>query len=440
MIMDVPNLQLNGLSCNVKCDTTFYIEHLYGHASVLDEYDISYFPVLNSMWDDYETVEVAHGLTIQTTDMQSQVSLETNGILLSDLEDKHTCKQCNRSFKREKAFLSHLKLNSTFHNVFDNSGEGSFDSVQNNFQIGIKTDSHNKNLCSRCYKSFPTKQKLKRHMWVHKKKTFTCEMCTTSFQNKQDLNQHRLTKHRSSSGYSCSECGKSFSSRPVFLEHKRLHNSTKHSYKCAQCLKTISSKQGYYIHIRMHNDERPYKCNFCKKEFRDGGTLRKHERIHTGLRPHVCPICSKAFNQKVVLREHLRSVHVSKWKTNEDKFFQCTLCDFEVSEKYDLCAHLVKHSDNLAEKGKTTIVSEDNTCDNNEQINGFDSINYSNNLPEMGSTTEVSGNNIEDIEDDYNAIDMKIENINEYISTKCDICNIEFLSMEELGNHAQSHI
>lgn len=141
-----------------------------------------------------------------------------------------------------------------------------------------------------------------------------------------------------------------------------MHAGSPAHFQCDACSKTFSSRQGYLIHHRTHTGERPYGCKFCWKAFRDGGTLRKHERIHTGERPHVCPLCTRAFNQKVVLREHVRWVHAAG--KNETGItgppFPCPLCGSLNQDRDELCAHIVKHSDQMIAEAKAKTLANNN--------------------------------------------------------------------------------
>ena len=174
------------------------------------------------------------------------------------------------------------------------------------------------------------------------------------FEKQNQLDEHRLSAHPGDSPFTCNECGKSFVSRQGLWEHGRMHAGSPAHFQCDACSKTFSSRQGYLIHHRTHTGERPYGCKYCWKSFRDGGTLRKHERIHTGERPHVCPLCSRAFNQKVVLREHVRWVHAAG--KNDSGItgppFACPLCGAMNQDRDELCAHIVKHSDQMIAEAK----------------------------------------------------------------------------------------
>ncbi|KAK4875670.1 hypothetical protein RN001_012092 [Aquatica leii] len=395
--------------------------------SLIDNCDKHTFPILNNIWDDYEIIDenftdVAQEMTIHTSKsnefFDSNINIESDNshiVLSKDDQNTNTCKKCNKSFKREKAFLSHLKLHSEVPDIICINCEESFvddeclarhmEQCKNVSTWNASKSTFQKYVCSYCEKAFSTKQKLHRHLWIHRRKAFTCETCAACFEKQSELDMHRLATHQSTTGYFCNECGKCFSSRQGLWEHNRIHGPANHPYKCEECSKAFSSRQGYLIHKRAHNDERPYGCRFCWKAFRDGGTLRKHERIHTGVRPHICPLCAKAFNQKVVLREHVRWIHVSNWKPNKSDVFQCSLCEVTVTEKDDLCAHIVKHSDNMAAMARNKIGSEETATSVKNKLSTNVKI-------ELGAT----------------------------VMHKCDLCDEQFSSRKELTKHVQMHI
>lgn len=289
----------------------------------------------------------------------------------ADVSKQHTCNLCGITFSKAITLVSHEKTHTSKNwmpieceycdkQFQDASHLATHQTtctkkiMQNNIDQGVSNSKWGKHACSECGKKFTTKQKMFRHQWIHRKKTHSCEVCGTQFEKQNQLDKHRLSAHPGDSPFTCTECGKSFVSRQGLWEHGRTHAGSPAHFHCDTCSKTFSSRQGYLIHHRTHTGERPYGCKFCWKAFRDGGTLRKHERIHTGERPHVCPLCSRAFNQKVVLREHVRWVHAAG--KNEAEVtgppFPCPLCGALNQDRDELCAHIVKHSDQMIAETK----------------------------------------------------------------------------------------
>lgn len=285
---------------------------------------------------------------------------------------QYTCKHCGINFSRATALASHEKIHTSKNwnmpieceycdkqfqdgnHLATHQTTCAKKIMQNNIEQGMPNSKWGKHACSECGKKFTTKQKMFRHQWIHRKKTHSCEVCGSQFEKQNELDEHRLSAHPGDSPFTCAECGKSFVSRQGLWEHGRTHAGSPAHFQCDTCSKTFSSRQGYLIHNRTHTGERPYGCKFCWKAFRDGGTLRKHERIHTGERPHVCPLCSRAFNQKVVLREHVRWVHAAGKNETEASSppYQCPLCGALNQDRDELCAHIVKHSDQMIAEAK----------------------------------------------------------------------------------------
>lgn len=291
---------------------------------------------------------------------------------MSEGSNQHTCTHCGVNFSRASALASHEKIHACKNwsmpvecefcdkQFQDGNCLATHQTtcakkvMRNNAEHGLPNSKWGKHACADCGKKFTTKQKMFRHQWIHRKKTHSCEVCGAQFEKQHELDEHRLSAHPGDSAFTCAECGKSFVSRQGLWEHARTHAGSPAHFHCDVCSKTFSSRQGYLIHHRTHTGERPYGCKFCWKAFRDGGTLRKHERIHTGERPHVCPLCSRAFNQKVVLREHVRWVHAAGKNETEvtGPPFRCPLCGALNQDRDELCAHIVKHSDQMIAEAK----------------------------------------------------------------------------------------
>lgn len=372
--------------------------------------------------------------------LQNHVKLHT-----INWESSHECEHCNETFPSKDAKLKHLEyctkkepLDST--STFDRNKMNVPKAKRQlkNEKPQVKVGKHP---CPDCDKRFATKQKMFRHMWIHRKKTFTCEMCAMSFEEQPELDKHRLSEHPTDSPYVCQECGKAFASRQGLWEHGRVHGGGGTGLStCLKCNKTFASRQGYLIHQRTHTGERPYGCRYCLKAFRDGGTLRKHERIHTGERPHICPICLHDFNQKVVLREHVRWVHTANSEPNENGSFGCSLCELQVTDKEELCAHIVKHSDQMALEMKNAKSQTNANIEENQEVNNESPtrvINRENYLiVEKVENIEVEECFVPDNnETNENFEGNKISDVHQ-----CDMCGLKLTSLKELMAHVHIHI
>lgn len=175
---------------------------------------------------------------------------------------KFKCRNCGRQLSTQRRLVEHfvkcIKLPQTMkHSRCDKSKPISVTPTLTPTTV-IKLNKHQ---CEQCPKTFGTKQKMHRHMWIHRKKAFSCEVCATSFGMQNELDEHRLSQHSEASPYVCSECGKNFTSRQGLWEHNRSHNAQPNAlFNCDRCTKTFASRQGLVIHTRIHSGERPCYC------------------------------------------------------------------------------------------------------------------------------------------------------------------------------------
>lgn len=135
----------------------------------------------------------------------------------------HICKFCQLSFTREKALVSHERIHAgdkwqSDHNLFTCKNCDKIFSEQSVLEqhfikciqkvrnvakkrvsatkqlsspIAVHSCKLNKHACTQCSKAFSTKQKMYRHMWIHRKKAFSCEVCAVSFGEQFELDEHR---------------------------------------------------------------------------------------------------------------------------------------------------------------------------------------------------------------------------------------------------------
>lgn len=358
-------------------------EPIFLHTSSdLSDYSNLIFEDCDKIKIEDAALDSSYWIYQDTTNLE-QVSEELEKIEIN--LKPHVCKICEKKFSRLADLIAHRK-NDDHENVEtaveESTAEEILSESEFNLQIveddEVETSTENyceekltskspeignnklkKFHCSDCLKSFPTKNKLERHSYTHRKKYFVCEICLMRFEENAALENHRMLEHTKGKTNLCNICYRSFASRQSLYEHKVHHK--KFSFFCEICNKTLNSKQGLLIHQRFHTNERPFVCKFCQKAFRDGGTLRKHERIHTGFKPHQCTVCQKKFNQKICLREHIRCVHCSEKKLVSPPFI-CQSCGSEIQDREEMYLHLMKHSDELTETKKKQQTSSKATA------------------------------------------------------------------------------
>ncbi|XP_044932455.1 zinc finger protein 567 isoform X2 [Mustela putorius furo] len=224
------------------------------------------------------------------------------------------------------------------------------------------TNIEKKHTCTECGKSFCRKSVLILHQGIHtEEKPYQCHQCGNSFRRKSYLIDHQRT-HTGEKPFVCNECGKSFRLKTALTDHQRTHTGEK-SYECPQCRNAFRLKSHLIRHQRTHTGEKPYECNDCGKSFRQKTTLSLHQRIHTGEKPYICKECGKSFHQKANLTVHQRT-HTG------EKPYICNECGKSFSQKTTLALHEKTHNEEKpyicnecgkSFRQKTTLVAHQRT-------------------------------------------------------------------------------
>ena len=108
----------------------------------------------------------------------------------------------------------------------------------------------------------------------------------------------------------CPSCGLIFPSKDTYKSHKRQHLTV----DCQHCGKSLSYNTDFRIHQRR-----------CTKDISFD---------------HPCTICKKTMKTRYELDRHYEKRHTAKIVT---KLYQCTLCDFEISNQRVLRKHVTTH-------------------------------------------------------------------------------------------------
>ena len=104
-------------------------------------------------------------------------------------------------------------------------------------------------------------------------------------------------------------------------------------YVCYLCPKTFVSEASRNEHARTtHNEDRPYQCHLCDYKSRTKIALNEHHMSHTGERPYKCSCCS--FESKTL--SHIKKHEL---KHRGEREFRCKFCDYRANYRYSVQDH-----------------------------------------------------------------------------------------------------
>jgi len=141
--------------------------------------------------------------------------------------------------------------------------------------------------------------------------------------------------------YICEKCGLHFNSNQCLRSHLQKVNANQNSFRCDQCHFSTNYVRSIRDHVdSIHMGVFNYRCELCEYGTNRRFDLKVHiKSIHLEPNAHKCNECEYHTGRIDNLVLHKQAVH-------KGVKYQCSLCDFSTSYKYDLKKHRIqKHNE-----------------------------------------------------------------------------------------------
>ena len=249
--------------------------------------------------------EICHRFYISSKSLQRHIKLHL-------AKNSKTCKFCSEKFANQEDLNRHLKNE----HLCEEEHSQSLDILQ---QVA----------CPKCFKVFPSKKKLSRHMQLHPDDPSSSYLCVHCEQV-LDAKKVPLWKH-------------------METEHPDISSgSNQKNFNCKVCGYSSIHKQRLVRHMETHNPDKEFVCKFCHKRYQTTSSLMTHMishrgKVRKGAKPQpICtwPGCVKQFIKHSVYKRHLIS-HIFKIKTGKE-LCECGKCQYSASpgKKYIMSGEL----------------------------------------------------------------------------------------------------
>lgn len=185
--------------------------------------------------------------------------------------------------------------------------------------------------CPTCNKTFKRQCKFKTHMLEHTSKLEDEQLSELEDSEPEEVVPEQSTKTANveqppepkeavvDKPWKCSKCHRAYTHKAKLKNHQRFHRPKK--FKCPICEKPFLRQGLVDIHVPVHNavrswtavppndknQEKPFKCDICHKAYTTNPALCGHKKQVHGPKIHVCHICKFSFSIRKDLRRHIKT-------------------------------------------------------------------------------------------------------------------------------------
>jgi DNA-directed RNA polymerase subunit RPC12/RpoP len=190
-------------------------------------------------------------------------------------EKPYTCSICSKSFQRAETLSSHMVVHTgERHHMCEVCSKTFTQRGHLNTHMRLHTGEKPYG-CHHCGRHFRHKMTRDLHLKLHDKNPENVQTYV-SLKPLEDCERVHKDGRRL---FVCSKCKKSFKTRQMMEVHQRSHTGER-PYKCPECQKSFRQRPHLAAHMRLHTGEKPFKCPVCNKGFALSGNMHQHQKTH----------------------------------------------------------------------------------------------------------------------------------------------------------------